>query len=280
MICQYDRVTFRYKKAAIRTETEIPARSEFRLWQDSKGHIFLIITNREVLCYDSALNTFKKDTSIIKVPNGYGVNRLFEDRKTGNYWIGADSGLALYDVRAREVYYKNHNPRNLPILSSPLFQEPITVAYIDQQERFWLATWNVNTEGERFFCYDLRSNQLLKDTAGLILPGPGYSELHGLTQQSNGRIWAYGYMTFMEYDARLRKFLYIRNDHIDDYGIRYDEVYCLYEDNEKNLWIGTDEGVYIFNPGREKFNPVFTVDRDQKPISVNAFLEMPDRHPT
>jgi signal transduction histidine kinase/ligand-binding sensor domain-containing protein len=272
----FDPVTFRYKKAAIRTETEIPARSQFRLWQDSKGHIFLIITNREVLCYDSALNTFKKDTSIIKVPNGYGVNHLFEDRKTGNYWIGTDSGLAMYDVRAREVYYKKHNPHNLPILSSPLFQEPITVAYIDQQERFWLATWNVQTEGERFFCYDLRNNQFLKDTAGLVDPGRGYTELQGMRQQSNGRLWAFGFKMFLEYDTKLRRFHYIRNDHIDDYGIRYDEVYCLYEDNENNLWVGTDEGVYIFNPGREKFNAVFTFDRDRKQISVNAILEMPD----
>lgn len=269
----FDPVTFRYKKASIKTETEIPPRSEFRLWQDSKGNIFLVITNQEVLAYDSASNQFRKDESKIKVPPGRGVNNLVEDRKTGNYWIGTDSGLAIYDVRDKKVYYDRYNPRNIPVLSVPAFQNPVTASFIDRQDRFWLATWNVHTDGERFFCYDLRSNQLLTDTAGLVQEATGYKELHGLAQQSNGRIWAYGYMMFLEYDPTLRRFHYIRNDHIDDYGIRYDEVYCVYEDNEENLWIGTDEGVYIFNPGREKFNPVFTVRPDRKELSVNSFME-------
>src|SRR5687767_9366906 len=113
----FDPVTFRYKKASIRTETEIPARSQFRLWQDSRGNIFLVITNREVLCYDSATNEFRKDNNKEKVPAGRGVNYVLEDRRTGNYWIGTDSGLAVYDVRSKEAYCNGYNPRNLPMLS-------------------------------------------------------------------------------------------------------------------------------------------------------------------
>src|SRR5688572_18162170 len=55
----FDPVTYRYKKATIKTETEIPTRSQLRLWQDSKGNIFLVITRREVLAYDSATNEFR-----------------------------------------------------------------------------------------------------------------------------------------------------------------------------------------------------------------------------
>jgi signal transduction histidine kinase/ligand-binding sensor domain-containing protein len=273
----FDPVTYRYKKAAIKTETEIPARSQLVLWQDSQGKIFLIITQREVLAYDSAANEFRKDTSKIKWPAGRGVNNLFEDRKTGNYWIGTDSGFAVYDVRTREVYSTHYNPRNLPLLSMPVFQNPITVSFIDQQNRFWVATWNVRTTGEQFYCYDLNSNRLLTDTSGLRPPERSYKELHGIRQQSNGRLWAYGLMMFLEYDAPRHRFNYIRDDHVDDYGIRYGEVYCLFEDNEENLWIGTDEGAYIFNPGREKFNSILTIQPDLKELSVTSFVEIPNR---
>jgi signal transduction histidine kinase/ligand-binding sensor domain-containing protein len=274
----FDPVTYRYKKAAIKTETEIPTRSELRLWQDSKGNIFLLITHREVLAYDSASNEFRKDDSKIKLPPQRGVNNILEDPKTGNYWIGTDSGFAMYDVRAKEVYYNRYNPHNLPLIALPVFQNPITVSFIDQQHRAWVATWNVHTDGERFFCYDLNTNQLLSDTSGWKPAEKSYKELHGLQQQSNGRLWAYGRMMFLEYDARRRRFNYIRNDHVDDYGIRYGQVYCVYEDNEENCWIGTDEGAYIFNPGREKFNSVLTIQPDLKELSVTSFVEIPGGH--
>jgi signal transduction histidine kinase/ligand-binding sensor domain-containing protein len=273
----FDPVTFRYKKAIIKTDKEIPARSELKLWQDSKGHIFLIITHQAVLAYDAATNEFRKDNDKIKLPPGRGVLNLLEDPKTGNYWIGTDSGMAVYDVHSREVYYNRYNPRKLPILSSPLFQYPITVSFIDSNDRFWLATWDVQKEGERFFCYDRRTHRLLEDTAGLIPEERSYKELHGFQQQHNGRLWAYGHMMFLEYDSAQRRFHFIRNDHIDDYGIRYDEVYGLYEDNEENLWIATDEGVYIFNPGRERFNSVLTIKPDRQQLSVTSFLELPGR---
>lgn len=272
----FDPVTYRYKKAAIKTRTEIPSRSQLRLWQNSKGDVFLIITNREVLSYDSAAKEFREDDTKIKVPPGYGVSTLLEDPQTGNYWIGSDSGLALYDVHAQEVYYRRHNPRGIPILSMPAFQDPVTVSFIDQQNRFWVATWNVFAEGEKFFCYDLNANQLLPDTLGLKPAERSYKELHSFFQQSSGRLWAYGRMIFSEYDARQQRFHYIRNDHIDDYGIRYGTVYCVIEDKEENVWIGTDEGAYVFNPGREKFNTVLTIKPDQKELSVTSFLELPE----
>jgi Predicted periplasmic ligand-binding sensor domain len=53
-------------------------------------------------------------------------------------------------------------------------------------------------------------------------------------------------------------------------------VYCVIEDKEENVWIGTDEGAYVFNPGREKFNTVLTIKPDQKELSVTSFLELPE----
>lgn len=273
----FDPVTFRYKKAIIKTDAEVPPRAENFLWMDSKGNIFLIITRFGVLAYDWKTNTFSKDENRIRLPKGWSPGRIAEDPKTGNYWIGADSGLALFNPHTRSLSYYGHNREHQPILDNPLFRDPVTAVFIDQQYRIRITTWNAPKEPEKYYCYDLLRNQITKDTAGLLLHGSIYKELVGYTQQSQGNTWAYGKMLLMEYDTLTKRFEYIRNESADDYDIKYDEVYCMYEDREQNTWIGTDEGVYVFNPSRQMFNSLAMQgpppDNKKIDLQVNAVLQ-------
>jgi ligand-binding sensor domain-containing protein/two-component sensor histidine kinase len=268
----FDPVTFRYKKATVRLETDVPPRSEYYLWPDKKGNIFLIITGLAVLVYDSATNEFKTDDTRIRVPQGWGVFHLLEDPKTGNYWMGADSGLAIYDVHTKDVLYARHNPNNLAVLNTPIFQDPVSALFVDKQYRLWINTWNVR-KGQHFFCYDLTTGHFLPDTSGLITNIGYYQELHQFVQQSNGKLWAFGEMMLLEYNPALHRFNYIRDSHIDDHGIKYDQVFCAYEDKEENLWIGTDEGIYVFNPTREKFISMNGDGTRQQDLSTTSFLQ-------
>ncbi|WP_315819087.1 ligand-binding sensor domain-containing protein [Paraflavitalea speifideaquila] len=243
---------------------------------DSKGNIFLIITRLGILAYDWKTNTFSKDESRIRTPRGWSIGQLLEDPQTGHYWMGADSGLAQYDFRTKSLSYYGHNTSQQPILDNPLFKEPVTVMFIDRQLRFWLTTWNPKAS-EKFYCVDKATGRMTSDTAGLMVHPAVYKELHAFTQQSNGAIWSYGERLLMEFDTLTKKFQYIRNDYVDDYDIKYDMVYCMYEDREQNTWIGTDEGVYIFNPARQMFNSIVLQGslpgNANRNLQVNAFLQ-------
>ncbi len=267
----FDPVTFRYKKAIIKTDGEVPPRAEYFLWMDSKGNIFLIITRLGVLAYDWKTNTFSKDESRIRTPRGWSIRQLLEDPQTGHYWMGADSGLAQYAPRTRSLSYYGHNTSEQPILKNPLFREPVNAMFIDRQSRFWLTTWNPKTS-EKFYCVDKATGRMTRDTAGLMVHPAVYKELHAFTQQSSGAIWSYGERLLMEFDTLTKRFQYIRNDYVDDYDIKYDMVYCMYEDREQNTWIGTDEGVYVFNPARQMFNSI--VLQDSLPGNVNRNLQV------
>jgi signal transduction histidine kinase/ligand-binding sensor domain-containing protein len=252
----FDPITFHYKKAVVQPGKEVPPRAAYRLWTDSRGNIFLIITGLGVLVYDSTSNTFKKEDSRFLAPPGHHVTQLCEDPRTGNYWMGTDSGIAVYDIHYKQVYYNRHNPMKLPVLNMGLLQEPITAVFIDRQYHFWIATWNVHKGGQRFYCYDPVVNRLLPDTAGMLVHPGLYKELDQFKQQANGKLWAFGHMMLLEHNAQHHRFNYIRDEHIDDYGIRYDYIYCMYEDREENLWLGTDKGIYVLNPTRQPFNTI------------------------
>ena len=269
----FDPVTFRYRKAAIQTAAEIPHRSQFHLWCDSKGRVFLIITGHELLVYDSVSHSFRSNHAVMPVPSGLRINCLLEDRATGWYWLATDAGLAIYDPATRQVYTNKFNPLALPVLTAPAFHGPVSTIFLDPRRRLWITTRKPQQNEAHTACYDLAQNRLLAQPGGLHA-ATGQPQFF---QQTDGRLWAYGPKLFATYETEQHSFRYIRNNHMDEYGIQYNEVYCVYEDNEENLWIGTDEGVFIFNPGREMFNTVLTAGNNDKELPVTAFLELPDR---
>ena len=76
----------------------------------------------------------------------------------------------------------------------------------------------------------------------------------------------------------LHRFNFIRNEHLEDYGIKYDHVFSMYEDKEHNLWLGTDQGVYAVNPTEHSFNTVKAqVKGKPADISITNFLATADK---
>ena len=268
----FDPVTFRYRKAAIQTDAEIPPRAQHHLWCDSKGHVFLVITGYGLLVYDSTSHCFRTNEAVIRTPSGQRINCLQEDKATGWYWMGTDAGIAIYDPATQQVYTNTHNPLALPVLADPAWRRPVGSIFIDCTRRLWITTKSARQNEVYTSCYDLVQNRPLVAPAGLLQA----AELPHFFQQADGRLWAYGPMLFAAYQSAQHRFQYIRNDIVDEYGIYYNEVYCVFEDNESNLWIGTDQGIFIFNPGRDMFSTVLTTSKTGKQLPVTAFLELPD----
>ncbi|NML19969.1 hypothetical protein HHL16_03740 [Pseudoflavitalea sp. G-6-1-2] len=244
--------TFRYQKVAIHTLREVPPRADYRLFQTSTGAVFLLITRYGILYFDPKSNAFVEDNSRIQLPPDWKPINMTEDPQNGDYWIGCEPGLAIFRPSTREVFYKDHNPHHHPLLSDKQFHQPFTALFIDKQQRCWFTTWpSIN---EAFYCFDIRSNKLLPFTAGLEDRDNVYGELHRYFQHSKGGIWASGLMVLHEFDSTQHRFQRIRDEHIDDFGIRFEKVWQMIEDREQNIWIATDEGIFIFNPERQFFH--------------------------
>ncbi len=273
----FDPATYRFKKAIIKPAQPMPPRAEYELWSDSRGNVFLIITRCTVLWYNAATNTFSEDSTKLKIPPDTRVYRMMEDPRNGNYWLATEAGPALYDVHNGQLHYRGHTTEHLPLFEIKGLLNYVTSMFIDRNNRFWLAAWSGEKRNftERFFCYDLSTDRMLPDTMGLTAHPEYYKELHAMKEFSNGSLWAFGRMKLQEYLPKQRRFQYIRNEHFDENGIKYDEIYCMYEDREKNIWIGTDEGIYILNTSQQLFNNIvlpYVGDLKHTPPAT-AFLE-------
>jgi ligand-binding sensor domain-containing protein/two-component sensor histidine kinase len=274
----FDPQTFRYKKAIIKTEGEIPPRSEYKMYKSSTGTVFMNITRYGILVYDPKTNSFALDSARIRVPVRWNANAMIEDPHTGDYWIGCDSGIAIYRPSTREVFSRNHNPHQLPVLKDNRIHDPVTALFIDSKKRCWITVWPKG--GEQTYCFDLKHGSFLPYGNGLGERRGVYGEVHHFLEQSNGTIWAYGQMTLHEFEQEEKKFRFVRDDHIDDFGIKFDRVFSCYEDGEQSLWLSTDNGVFVFNPERQFFNTTKYVWNngkiEEKDLRVNAIIETTD----
>src|SRR4051812_6853562 len=159
----FDPKTTVYKPIPIESYQKIPAKSEYRLWKDSKGEIYLTVENYGILHYNQKKNTFE-DNKPFPFPDQWIVSLtgVYENVPKQQYWFACDSGLCIYDRNSKEMWYKKNNPQNLGILKNERVREKLSGVYIDQQRRIWILGWPRWADGAQIkLCYDSSGTKLL-----------------------------------------------------------------------------------------------------------------------
>jgi signal transduction histidine kinase/ligand-binding sensor domain-containing protein len=239
----FDFSTFSYTVVPLKTNKALPARSEFKLWQDSLGHTFInVFRYGKVLVYDSLQNAFTENTPLNNLPKGWNLRRnAYYDHAKRQYWLVCDSGFAVYDARSGEMWTNRHNPKKIPLLDNPQYRTTLSEIYIDRQRRHWVFYW---TGSQVFSCFDSSYRPLPADTAGLNNTNTSYAELSQFRETSNGTLWIYGLANLYSRDSGSARFALNRGQYIDNFGIRYEYVYDVMEDRDGLVWIATDQGLY------------------------------------
>src|SRR3569833_195313 len=84
--------TYAFHPAPIRTIRPMPKNFQLKLWGDSKGRLLLIVTGFGVFAYDKATHSFTPEGLPFPIPKNNKPKDIFEDRRTGNYWMTAGAG--------------------------------------------------------------------------------------------------------------------------------------------------------------------------------------------
>lgn len=255
----FDPVTLENKSIPIKAHGKVEVKADYHLFKDSRGTIYMCANNYGLLVYDSAHNVFTEDNVPIKIPKGWAVNSLFEDVHTGNYWICSDSGLAVFNYKSGELFYKGHNPNN-----SRLLNEDRKAMYllIDSKKRFWLVHWTFDkTYEEHVLEYDENLNLESENPEGIELEG--YSQIRKLLESRDGVIWAGGFQTLLTLYPDQKSFIQNKEAKSDIGGINFSLINDLFEDREKNIWISSDKGLFVSYPNANSIsNYLFSQSKD------------------
>ncbi|MFT3843455.1 MAG: two-component regulator propeller domain-containing protein [Lacibacter sp.] len=238
---------FSYEIIPLQTSQPLPARAEFRMWQDAYQNTFISINRYgRILIYDKIKKAFTENTVLNQLPRNWKASfNVFHDVVKKQYWISCDSGLAVYDERSNQMWSKHNNPEHIPLLGHSLIKTTASEFYIDSKRRHWAFSW----EGPQVHrCFDSTGSVSTSDTAGLNGVNTVYTELYNFYETSKGTLWIYGLGNLYSLDKENNRFVYHRNQFIDNYGIRYDKVFQLMEDRDGMIWIATDQGLYYTSP--------------------------------
>lgn len=265
--------TYAFDPAPIRTIRPMPKDYQLKLWVDSKGRLLLIVTGFGVFAYNKASHCFTPEGLPFPIPDNFIPYEIFEDRRTGNYWMTSSSGLAMYDVHRKELFSNAHNPQHLALFDVKSLDPMINTFFIDSKGRCWVVSWTKDG-AQHLYLYDSASNHLVEK---LPFHGSttGYREYARFTEQKNGTLWMSGSGSFYRLGIKDQQFRNHRNRDMGSQDIVYDDVHGVIEDKEENLWIATNKGLYVLTAVSQRvLNYAFMEKQD---MEINALVQLNDR---
>ena len=222
------------------------------LGDNEKGNAVLYIYKKGFYTYDEQSHEFLQTTYQPLLTDSLSFIGYHHDPSTSQFWFASYKGLIMFDARTGNLNYTGHNPDNNIVIQRMWGQKALVNVYGMQGDLFWYATWDLAERGAPHYkTVNMKTGEFNKYSPGLMFK-MGYNEVVGLLHQQNGRTWLYGQPFIIGLAENSLPFI-IRNEYKDEQDIKFDKANDLYEDRQHNIWISTNNGVFLFNPDAQAF---------------------------
>lgn len=200
--------------------------------EDQLGTLWLA-TPGELMRFDPTINSytyFKNDPLNPKSISFSSISSLYTN-KTGIVWIGtAGMGINLYDPKANRFSTLLKKQETLSRITGFSVRSILE----ENSDIVWISTavlyrWNRKT-GE------LKSYETTSDK----LDDFGNTGIWTMIKSSDGKIWAATTEGLYKYDPVSEKARQYKFDPANNSGLPQKEVYSVFEDQQHNIWIATE----------------------------------------
>jgi signal transduction histidine kinase/ligand-binding sensor domain-containing protein len=214
--------------------TPYPANSIFEapngdLWISTEQKIIKKETNNGI----SKQSEFDVIRDKIEFEN---VQIIREDHQ-GNIWIGGNGGVAIWDKMSNKLLHFKNDPKNRNSLSN----NSVITIYEDKQKNIWIGTTDginlLNKKNGGFKKYYM--NQV--DTSYI-----GLNIITAVLQDKGGQFWVGtwnggGVYAFDPKNNKTKNYL------------SGTSIVCIYEDTENVKWLGSNYGLFRYDPYVDNF---------------------------
>ncbi|MBI1342203.1 MAG: hypothetical protein GC171_04610 [Terrimonas sp.] len=224
-----------------------------RLIKDEWGNVFMLIWKKELLHWQEEKQAFSGDNKLFGIRDSWKIEDFYPEPGTHKYWIAVtDLGFAVYNAGTGNTSYYGNNIEKEKIID--VYGNTIKPynLHFDRQGRLWFQYWE--TVIPLIYCFDLPHKKPLIERGEMLSQLGSYHEIYSFFEQGNGDIWIRGTKILARFNEHTRTFEMVKNGYTNSFSIEYDNITCLTEDREQNIWVSTNNnGLYSFNPAEEHF---------------------------
>lgn len=269
---------FSFEAIKIQGEDTLHPSNITALEEAENGYAAIQMQEKGIYVYDAAKNMFvAKGLFRFKQRYFYDITSMDGGKQ---YWMGMPSGVAIYNSATNHVNYRGHNLDSNFIIEKIGNDSAVGSLYFTDKDKLWYGSWPLQPGVPFINVLDLKTGAKKVYTMGIIMNQ--YTEVAGGLMQRNGRKWFYGRSFLCEYTGdEETPFIFIKNEYENEQSINFDRVNYLFEDRQSNLWVATDNGIYIFNPDAQFFNNYKVTHDIKTPPSdwpTNSMCELNDGH--
>jgi ligand-binding sensor domain-containing protein len=224
------------------------------LYLDREDQLIVIYGNKGILTYSDKNSLISKENNPFTIPAGWEPLFFWQD-PDHNYWVGSFNGLLKYDPSKKMVYCRGTNEHADPVINT--FKDARTIVFFlkDKKGRAWVTSFpQTNMFIKSFDPATGKTIEWQKKTLNALRNV--YYDMHGITETSDGSLWMAGYNLFARVNYEDEQVNPIPSNLPGEFSIRYDDIYVLHEDREKNIWAATNKGLFRFNPSAQLFRKV------------------------
>jgi ligand-binding sensor domain-containing protein len=184
---------------------------------------------------------------------------LAKDLRHRQTWIANGMGLLLFDEDTRKLYSFGYNPLRHPLLQVPELKQAKGVT-MDSQNNLWINSWSkwfykFNILTQKMTAYSLDSIRKLQGE----LESPTVPlQVNAIFEDDHHTIWlATSNAGLLRYDRVADRFMAFITDNTNSRSVQYNyEIFCVAQDKDENIWLGTDKGISFFNPYQSYFKAI------------------------
>jgi len=218
------------------------------------GTLIIITLDYGIYVWNEQAREFELKPGYIPTPPGWRKNNFAEDSARQLILVACDSGMAVYNKRTGHLNYRGNNIDHDSLVTKVEKEMNFYNVLVDRKGRYFFNSWPTNRAGPRFIFYNPANGGFGDYYIGDYM-AIGYFEIGGAFSQSNGHLWVYGASFLTQFiEGGTRPFVQVQNEYKDEQSIKFDRLHSIFEDNQHNLWLCSDNGVFLFNPEAQFFN--------------------------
>ncbi|MDP4270581.1 MAG: two-component regulator propeller domain-containing protein [Bacteroidota bacterium] len=239
--------------------------------QDREGYLWFATESGLNRFDGQSFRVYKKNTTPLTSINSNELNKVLADRYDNIVWIATQrTGLNAFNTKTGEfTYYTSDQPSPFNIVTND-----ITNLAQASDGNLWLSTYHFGVDyfdkkTKYFTHYNQSTVKGLVSNHVWCIADDGHGKLY------IGHVFD-GLSVLSIKERRVKNYKFKVNDPNSLPGT---EVNCIYIDKRNHVWVGTNNGLALFNPQTEKFTVFRNIPGKANTLSSNRILsirEMPN----